>query len=434
MNNSVKEFLNNRFGLFMHFGAYSVASEPDGGEWIRSTKQLTIDDYQTYVDQFNPVDFDPVEIAKKAKSAGFKYAVMTAKHHDGFCLFDSKLTDYSTANTINRDLVQEYVTAFRNEGLNVGIYYSLLDWHHPDFPEYGDIFAPNRNNESRKNVNKNFDNYLKYLHGQVRELMTNYGDIDNLWLDFSYKNNPDSGLPDMTDSIWHADELVKMIRELQPNVVINNRLQINDINTQVGDIKYGDYTSPEQIIPPETIKDNQGNLVPWEACITINDHWGFVAQDHNYKSAQTLIYTLAECVSKNGNLIINVAPDARGNFSTESESILSEIADWMEINQESIIGCTNSFIEEKPDWGWYTQKGDKLYAHIFERGIGPIRFQGLAGKVDYAQRVDTGADISLSTPWQAEAFKNDLFYDMPENELPNRTDFVLMLHLKDYKG
>lgn len=427
----LENFTHDRFGLFMHFGAYSVASEPDGGEWVRSTKQLTIEDYQPYVDQFNPVDFEPLEIAKKAKKAGFKYAVMTTKHHDGFCLFDSKLTDYSTAHTIGRDLVREYIEAFRSVGLKVGIYYSLLDWHHPDFPEYGDIFAPNRHNLSRKDVPKNFDNYLKYLHGQVRELMTNYGEINNLWLDFSYENEPDSGLPAMTDSVWHADELIKMVRELQPNVVINNRLSINNISSEVNEIKYGDYTSPEQIIPPKTIKTDQGKLVPWEACITINDHWGFVAQDHNYKDARTLIYTLVECVSKNGNLIINVAPSAKGTFSSEADHILSDLADWMTINQESIVGCTNSFIEEKPDWGWYTQNGDKLYAHIFERGIGPIRFEGLANKVDYGQRLDTGADISLETPWQAEAFKNDLFYNMPESQLPDDKDFVIMLHLKD---
>lgn len=309
-NRRTEWFLQDRFGMFIHWGLYSI---PARGEWIMTNEKMSKEEYKIYFDEFNPINYDPKSWAKAAKNAGMKYAVMTAKHHDGFCLFDSKLTDYKSTNTkAKRDLIKEYVKAFRAEGLKVGLYYSIIDWHHKDFPHYGDRHHPMRDNEEFKDVDHNFENYLEYMHGQVRELCTNYGKIDILWFDFSYD--------DMVGERWKATELINMVRSLQPNVIIDNRLEASgensgSIRTKNPSFFAGDFASPEQIIPPEGIVDEDGNSIPWEACITMNNHWGYSSTDKNFKSAKMIIRKLVECVSKNGNLLLNVGPNAKGHPS-----------------------------------------------------------------------------------------------------------------------
>lgn len=225
----IEDFLKLRLGMFIHFGAYAVPASSQGAEWVASVKELSIEEYDKYIEKFNPIDFDAKEWAMQAKKAGMKYAVLTAKHHDGYCLFESQYTDYSTYHYIGRDLIKEYVEAFREEGIKIGIYYSLIDWHHPDFPAYGDRQAPMRNNESIKEYekDKNIDRYIEYMHNQIYELLTAYGTIDILWLDFSYKNNPIYNIPDMIDTTWQAEKLIANIRKINPNIIMNNRLSIN---------------------------------------------------------------------------------------------------------------------------------------------------------------------------------------------------------------
>lgn len=200
-----------RFGMFIHWGLYAI---PARGEWVRSTEQIPKEDYMKYFEEFNPVDFEPRKWAKAAKEAGMKYMVLTAKHHDGFCLFDSQYTDFKSTNTkCGRDLVAEYVDAVRAEGLKVGLYFSLLDWFHDDFPHYGDRNHPMRNNPAYKNDDRDFDRYLTYMHNQVREICTNYGKLDVLWFDFSYDT--------LRGEAWKATELINMVRRLQPDVIID---------------------------------------------------------------------------------------------------------------------------------------------------------------------------------------------------------------------
>ena len=210
-----KGYCYDRFGMFIHWGLYAIPAE---GEWIRSIKRISVEDYQPYFDTFDPVNYDPKKWAKIAKKAGMRYAVLTTKHHDGFCLFDSQYTDYKATNTpAGRDLVREYVDAFRAEGIKVGFYYSLLDWHHPDYPAYKDAHHPMRGNEDYKGqTGEHFERYVEYMHNQVRELLTNYGKIDIIWFDFSYD--------DMTAEKWQATKMVKMARELQPGIIIDNRM------------------------------------------------------------------------------------------------------------------------------------------------------------------------------------------------------------------
>ena len=353
--------MQDRFGMFIHWGLYTI---PARGEWYLSREKITIKEYQKYFDEFDPVDYDPKEWARLAKEAGMKYAVLTTKHHDGFCLFDSALTDYKATNTkAGRDLVREYVDAFRAEGLKIGFYYSLLDWHHPDYPHYGDWYHPMRENEEWKDRKHNFDNYVKYLHGQVEELCTNYGKIDIFFFDFSYDK--------MYGDAWKAKELVKMIRSYHPDIVINHRLELTSsptIFTSEPAEYSGDFAAPEQMIPPEGMTDEAGNPIPWEACLTLDDHWGYCSGRNSYKPASLLIRSLVECCSKGGNMLLNVGPDSKGRFPDNAVKTLKEIGAWMKKNGESIYHCGDAGIP-KPNWGWYTKNGNKVYAHITQESI-----------------------------------------------------------------
>lgn len=416
-------FLNDRFGMFIHWGLYAI---PARGEWVRSVERISNEAYQPYFDAFNPTHFRPDLWAKTAKAAGMKYAVMTAKHHDGFCLFDSQLTDYKATNTrTGRDFVREYLEAFRAEGLKVGLYYSLLDWHHPHYPAFGDRHHPMRDNEAYRDQSRDFSQYLAYCHGQVTELLSNYGKIDIVWFDFSYDS--------LTGEAWRATELVQKVRALQPDILIDNRLGASGegnsaFGTKNPPIYAGDFACPEQIIPPEGIVDEDQQSVPWEACMTLNKNWGYAAADKDYKSPRQVIHALVECVSKHGNMLLNVGPNAWGEIPRESVEILAEVGAWMRLNGESIYGCGRADLP-KPEWGRYTQKGNKLYAHIYERGIGPINFRGLRGKIKQAHLLADGSEIKLDTSWMTSDYAEDAFISFPTSQLPDQRDTVIELEL-----
>ena len=424
-------YTDARFGMFIHWGLYAI---PARGEWVRSYEELPKEDYMPYFDEFNPVDFDPKQWAKAAKEAGMKYVVLTAKHHDGFCLFDSQYTDFKSTNTkFGRDIVAEFVEAVRGEGLKVGLYFSLLDWYHDDYPHYGDAHHPMRNNPAYGNEGRDFSRYVTYLHNQVREICTNYGKLDILWFDFSYENENYV----MRGETWKATELVSMVRELQPGIIIDNRLEVS--GEGFGSMwegnpspYHGDFVSPEQIIPPNGLQDKQGRDLIWEACITMNNNWGYCAKDHFYKPAPMLIKKLVECVSKGGNLLLNVGPDARGNIPPQSMEILKSIGAWMKDNSQSIYGCGKAGME-KPDAGRITRKGNKLYYHLFENTVGPMPLPGLKKEqVGCVRYLATGAEVPLSNSWTSSNYPDIVFADLGEDPvLPDPVDTVLEVTLKE---
>ncbi len=425
----IQWFQHDRFGMFIHWGLYAI---PARGEWVRSAERITVEDYQPYFDQFDPSGYDPKEWARLAKQAGMKYAVLTAKHHDGFCLFDSKLTDYKATNTkAGCDLVREYVDAFRAEGIKVGLYYSLIDWHHPDYPHFGDQQHPMRASEEQKALEdgRDFDRYLDYMHGQVRELCTNYGKIDLFWFDFSYGK--------LRGEAWRATEFVNMIRSLQPDVLIDNRLEVSGEgfgSLLSGDptVYSGDFVSPEQIIPPEGITDVNGKPVCWEACITLNNNWGYCEFDHEYKSSGTVVRKLVECVSKGGNMLLNVGPDAKGRIPQESVDILTEVGRWMKKNGASIYGAGNSRLAKQP-WGYVTETADSIYLHVLEQTVGPVPIKGItAADVKLIQLESSGAEIPVSPTWTTSNYPDYLFIPLGPvahytYSLPDATDTVIRL-------
>ena len=420
-------FQHDRFGMFIHWGLYSI---PARGEWVRSFENITIEDYQQFFDEFNPSDYDPAAWAKTARNAGMQYAVMTAKHHDGFCLFDSALTDYKSTNTpCKRDLIREYIDAFRAEGLKVGLYFSIIDWYHPDFPHYGDKQHPMRDNEKYKDVVHNFDNYLQYMHGQVEELCTKYGKIDIFWFDFSYNH--------MTGEKWKATELVRMIRKYQPDVIIDNRLEVSgegkgSLESGEPSEFSGDFVSPEQIIPPAGIRDVNNNPVLWEACITMNNHWAYCAADKHYKPAEMVIKKLVECVSKGGNLLLNVGPDAKGLIPPESLEILETVGKWMKLNHKSIYGCTYAGID-KPEYGRVTKniKTNTLYYHVMENQIGFIPLTGIDQKnIKRIRLLSSGAEMKIAESWILTNYKDIPFVSFGESPLlPDPVNTVIEVEL-----
>jgi len=420
-------FTHDRFGMFIHWGLYSI---PARGEWIRNRERISNEDYQKYFDEFNPDNYDPSVWAKAAKNAGMKYAVMTAKHHDGFCLFDSALTGYKSTNTLcKRDLIKEYVEAFRAEGIRVGLYYSLLDWHHPDYPHYGDMHHPMRDNEKFKGASHDFDNYLKYMHGQIEELCTKYGKIDLFWFDFSYG--------DMRGEKWKATELVRMIRGHLPDVLIDNRLEASGegfgslASGSPGEYS-GDFVSPEQIIPPSGIRDVNNKPVVWEACVTMNNNWGFSRTDKNYKPADMIIKKLAECVSKGGNMLLNVGPDARGLIPPESLEILDSVGRWMKLNHRAVYGCGFAGIE-KPEYGRITKncETNTLYYHITENQIGYIPLTGIEkSKIKKVRLLSTGSEMAVAENWVTSNYKGIPFVSFGDSPLlPDPVDTVIEVEL-----
>lgn len=424
-----KWFNEARFGMFIHWGLYAI---PARGEWVRSTEQLSQDAYQPYFDEFSAEAYDPKEWARIAKQAGMRYAVLTAKHHDGFCLWDSKLTDFkSTRTPAGRDLVREYLDAFRAEGIKVGLYYSIIDWRHPDYPHYSDANHPHRNDPNSSNENRNFDRYLDYMHGQVRELLTEYGHLDIMWYDFSYEH--------MKGETWRASDLIQMVRSLQPHLITDNRLEgsgseSGTILTADPSIFAGDFACPEQMIPPTGVVNELGDPVPWEACITLNNHWGYSSEDRHYKDPQMVIRMLTECVSKNGNLLLNVGPDAKGRIPRESVEILEKVGEWMADNGASIYGAGLSEFP-KPEWGRFTQNGKKLYAHIYDPQVGAICLPDMAGRIERIRMLADGSERRLTNYWNLAEYGQHAFFFVNERTadsypLPDERSTVVEITLK----
>ena len=415
-----------RFGMFINWGLYAI---PARGEWVRSVEKIPSEIYDRYAEEFDPKHCDIRSWVRAARDAGMKYVILTAKHHDGFCLFDTAYTDFKSTNTAaGRDFVREFVDACREYGLRVGLYFSIIDWRHPDFPHYGDKNHPMRDDPAYTNENRDFDRYLEFMHGQVRELCTNYGKLDILWFDFSYG--------DLRGEAWKATKLIEMVRSLQPDVIIDNRLEVSgegfgSLAACKPTAYHGDFVSPEQIIPPHGLRDVKGEPLVWESCVTMNNHWGYHATDRYFKPAPMLIKNLVECVSKGGNLLLNVGPNAQGRIPEQSLKILSEIGAWMDKNSESIYGCGVSGLE-KPEYGRLTRKENKLYVHIFDNTLGPLPLFGIEKeKIASIRRLADGSEVPISTSWVHSDYPELAFADLgPDPVLPDPVDTVLEVRLK----
>ena len=420
-------FVQARFGMFIHWGLYAV---PARGEWVRSNERMPEEKYMPFFREFDPSAADPKAWVQAAKEAGMGYVILTAKHHDGFCLFDSELTDFKSTNTpMGRDIVREFLEAGREAGLKVGLYYSLIDWHHPDFPHHGDRYHPMRSGPAASNEERDFERYLAYMHGQVKELCTRYGRLDVLWFDFSYNQ--------LRGEAWRVNELADMVRTLQPGILLNNRLEVS--GEGFGSLAqgepapcHGDFVSPERMVPPEGLFDPQGRPLYWETCTTMNHSWGYCAGDPWYKPAPLLLKKLVECVSKGGNFLLNVGPDGNGRIPRQAMDTLKYLGQWMQINGESIRGCGPSGME-KPEWGRITRRENVLYLHIYENALGPLPLYGIpAEKIRAMRLLQDGREIPLSVSWVHSDYPDMAFADLgPDPVLPDGDDTVLKVLLEE---
>ncbi|AWW32725.1 alpha-L-fucosidase [Echinicola strongylocentroti] len=401
----------SRFGMFIHWGLYAQAARH---EWVKKRERISDEEYKKYFEIFEPDLFNPKEWAKKAKAAGMKYAVITAKHHEGFSMFDSEYTEYDIMNTpYGKDILKEWVDAFRAEGLGIGFYYSLIDWHHPDFTIDSRHPQSAKTQEEYDELNKGRDMgiYREYLKNQVRELLTNYGEVDVLWLDFSYPGKFGKGKDD-----WGSVELLKMVRELQPGILVNDRLDLKDYEGG------WDFTTPEQF-KVEKWPEIDGEKIPWETCQTFSGSWGYYRDEHTWKDNKQLLVLLIESVSKGGNILLNVGPTARGTFDYRADEALEEMGEWMKFNSRSIYGCTQAPDEFEAPANTlltYNPTTNRLYVHLLDYPMKNFLMKGFADKIRYAQFLHDASEIKMGKPHGAwikqETDESDINLLLPINK------------------
>jgi alpha-L-fucosidase len=343
-----------KFGMFIHFGLYAAHGRH---EWAMETEAIPVADYQKFTERFNPAPGTQRKWAQLAKAAGMKYMVLTSKHHEGFCNWDTKLTNYNAVNYgPKRDILKEYVEAARAEGLRVGFYYSLMDWHHPDGARCQEDPAARRR-------------FVDYTHGLIRELLTNYGKIDVLWYDVSWPLDAQG---------WESEKMNQMVFSLQPDIIVNNRNRLA-----------GDFSTPEQ-----TIRAESGGRA-WESCMTLNDSWGYQRADDNWKTPRTVIRNLVTCARDGGNYLLNIGPEPDGSIPPESVRILSEVGQWMKTGGQAIYGADPCRVA-RSNYGNFTRVGNRLYMHVHFWPGSDVSIAGLRQKVTSATILKTGQRVTVS--------------------------------------
>ncbi len=340
-----------RFGMFIHWGLYSVLGRH---EWAMENEGIPVAEYEQLARQFKPKPNAARDWARLARQAGQRYMVMTTKHHEGFCNFDSRLTDYCAPKQgPGRDLVKEYVAAARAEGLRVGFYYSLMDWHHPDGARCATDEAARRR-------------FVDYIHGQIRELLSNYGKIDVLWYDVAWP---------LDAAGWESEKMNAMVFELQPEIIVNNRNKLP-----------GDFATPEQRIAADQRA--------WESCMTMNDSWGYQRADDNWKSPKTIVRNLVTCAHDTGNYLLNIGPKADGSIPEESVNILSAVGKWMGRNGQTIYQ-SEKCQPGRSNYAGFSRKGNTLYMHVHFWPGSTVSLGGLRNKVTSARLVAGGKGVKF---------------------------------------
>lgn len=388
-----------RFGMFVHWGLYSglagtwdgkPVSKTGGMEWIQQRVKADTDTYaQRAIPLFKPSPTFARDWARLAKEAGARYVVFTTKHHDGFALHDSRVSGYDAGSILKRDLTKEIVSALRAEGLRVGFYHSVIDWHHDQYEYNRSKLLPHPHRGAPyPNGTRDHSKYLEFLHAQVGELVSNYGPVDIMWWDYS-------GLDFQGDEAWRAFDLMALTRARQPKIVMNNRLfrtpeagwkgQGTEGYAPSLDPKYGDFITPEQHIPAAGMPG-----IDWETCMTMNTTWGYSDHDQAWKSDEVLIRNLVDIASKGGNYLLNIGPKGDGSVPEESVRAMRAIGRWMKTNGESIYGTRATQLADLK-WGRSTTKAQTRYLHVFEwPADGRLVVPGLTAPVRSARLLGGG--------------------------------------------
>lgn len=367
-------------GIFIHWDHASqqgleVSWPLVGGIFALELGQsVSVEQYHSSASTFDPVAWDAPALAAMAKRAGARYAVLTSKHHSGFSMFDTALSDFSVvkASPYGKDIVAQYVEAMRAEGIRVGLYYSLSDWSHPDYPAFTEADKPYRFGMSPPYPgDERFEKYRQFLLGQLTELLTNYGPIDLLWFDGQWERTIDQ---------WRTTEIRQLIRDLQPDVIVNDRLW-----------GAGDYETPEQFLPP---RPPEGR---WEVCMTMNESWGYNPADKRYKSPRQIVHTLCETTARGGNLLLNISPKGDGSLPEEQVERLEKLAGWTARHGEAVFGVSPA-LEPWQHYGPSTKSGSRIYLHLLAKPYETVVVRGLPVKrIERASIVGTGQELRFHT-------------------------------------
>jgi len=401
-------FQNARFGMFVHWGVYSVLGD---GEWVMQNKKIPISDYEKLPAAFNPIAFDPAEWVSMAKNAGMKYITITSKHHDGFAMFDSKASDWNiVARTpYKKDPLKALAEECRRQGIKLFFYYSQLDWHNPDYFPRG-----NTGRDAGRPEQGSFPKYLDYMDAQLRELLTNYGDVAGIWFD---------GWWDRPDADWQLQRTYSLIHQLQPAALIGSN---HHRRPNPGE----DFQMFEKDLPGGRTQgfnsDSEIGQLPLETCETMNGAWGFNITDRRYKSTKDLVRYLVRAAGANANFLLNVGPMSNGKIQPEFVTRLKEVGEWTGKFGESVFGTRGGPITPHP-WGVTTQKGNRVYVHVFDAPDPSLLLPPLPSAIRSATLLNGG---------RAVAFKSSDYgpvLSLPKDLDPIDTIVVLELEGKSSK-
>jgi len=385
-------FQEARFGLFVHWGVYSLLGD---GEWVMNNQNISIEEYEKLPTFFNPIDFNPVEWVTMAKEAGMKYITITSRHHDGFSMFDSKMTDYDIVDRTpyGKDVLKLLAEECRKQGIKLFFYYSLLDWNRDDYFPRG-----RTGNGIQGRGEGNWENYIAFMKGQLRELLTNYGEIGGIWFDGHWDQKEWDGKTFGKLKVdWHYDELYGMIHELQPQALIGN-------NHHIGVIEGEDFQMFEKDLPGKNTTGwgtpaDQIGAVPLEVCETINGSWGFNLQDRKHKTEKELIHYLIKAAGYGSNLLLNVGPMPNGKIQPKHQESLKAMGDWLKEHGSTIYGSQKGPIPTSDDVV-STKKGNKVFLHVLNPELKLLHMDQVPVKIKSVKDQQSNQKL---------AFKNDRF-------------------------
>ena len=399
-------FQDAKFGLFVHWGVYSVMGD---GEWVMNNKKITIDEYEKLPPQFNPTDFNPAEWVALAKAAGMKYITITSKHHDGFAMFDSKISDWDIVDRTpyKKDVLKLLADECQKQGIKLFFYYSQLDWRHPNYFPRGRTGLTAGRAESGE-----WFKYIDYMDGQLKELLTNYGPIGGIWFD---------GMWDNPKADWRLEQTYKLIHSLQPAALVGSNHHLKPISGE-------DFQMFEKDLPGHNTAgfnaESQIGDLPLETCETINGAWGYNANDKRFKSTRDLIHYLVKAVGYNANFLLNVGPMPNGKIQPEFVDRLKQVGAWLEKNGETIYGTRGGPLSPRP-WGVTTRKGNKVYLHILNWSDPVLAMPKMPKKVKSATFFKDGNKVEF-----LEHDKYGLFIRNPQG-FADEYDTIVVLELAE---
>jgi alpha-L-fucosidase len=397
-------FQDAKFGLFIHWGVYSILGD---GEWVMNNRKIPITDYEKLPSQFNPIAFDPAEWVALAKAAGMKYITITSKHHDGFAMFDSKVSGYDIVERTpyKKDVLKMLADECHRQGIKLFFYYSQLDWHHPDYFPRG--FT---GREAGRPDKGDWPKYIDYMNAQLRELLTGYGEVGGIWFD---------GWWDRPEADWRLEETYKLIHDLRPSALIGSNHHRRPLPGE-------DFQMFEKDLPGANTagfnKDSEIGNLPLETCETMNNSWGFNITDRKYKSTRELIQYLARAAGNNANFLLNVGPMPNGKIQPEFVSRLREVGNWIGKNGEAIYGTRGGPVSPRL-WGVTTQKEDRVYVHVLDWNFSDSLWLPLPARVRSAKFLKDGSKAEF-----VQAGNGVLLNAIPKSAV-DEYDTVIVLEL-----